>query len=130
MAHSADLRGRLIQSVLEYGLSRNQAAEVFGVGIATAIRWVSAFEATGQSAPKKTGGNRPSPLTPLRDWVLALRRRETDLTLDDIAARLLEEHGVKTHKSALSRFFAAEAISFKKNTTRQRAGTPRRRRSA
>jgi transposase len=36
------------------------------------------------------------------------------LTLDAIADRLLRTHGVKADKSMLSRFFAAEGISFKK----------------
>ncbi|MFZ5690816.1 MAG: hypothetical protein ACOY5F_06135 [Pseudomonadota bacterium] len=36
------------------------------------------------------------------------------MTLDAIADRLLRTHGVKADKSMLSRFFAAEGISFKK----------------
>jgi transposase len=48
-------------------------------------------------------------------------------TLDAIAERLLRTHGVKADKSMLSRFFAAEGISFKKNRARQRTGSSRRR---
>jgi len=62
-----------------------------------------------------------------RSWLLELRRRENDLTLDAIAERLLRSHGVRADKSMLSRFFAAEGISFKKNRARQRAGSSRRR---
>jgi transposase len=130
MAHGSELRIRVIKAVVEDGLSRNEAARVFRVGIATAIRWVEAYEASGRTEPLPMGANRPSPLWPHRAWLVALRRREKDLTLDDIADRIMAEHGVKTEKSALSRFFAAEAISFKKNSARQRAGTPRRRAGA
>ena len=43
---STDLRARVIAAV--YGsLSRRAAAKRFGVGVATAIRWVRAFRTTG-----------------------------------------------------------------------------------
>jgi hypothetical protein len=53
-------------------------------------------------------------LRPHRDWLLELRRKENDLTLDAIAERLLRRHGVEAGKSMPSRFFAAEGIRFKK----------------
>ena len=97
------------------------------MGIASAIRWLKAFEETRRAAALPTGGYRRSVLKPHRDWLLELRRRENDLTLDAIAERLLRIHGVEADKSMLSRFFAAEGISFKKNRTRQRTGSSRRR---
>lgn len=127
MAHGEALRVRVIKAVVEDGLSRNEAARIFRVGIASAIRWVSAFEQTRRTAPLPTGGDRRSVLKPHRDWLLALRRKENDLTLDQVAERLLRTHAVKADKSMLSRFFAAEAISFKKNRARQRTGARRRR---
>ena len=44
MAHGEALRLRVIKAVVEDGLSRNEAARIFRVGIASAIRWVKAFE--------------------------------------------------------------------------------------
>jgi transposase len=38
--------------------------------------------------PLPTGGDRRSVLKPHRDWLLELRRKENDLTLDAIAERL------------------------------------------
>jgi putative transposase len=130
MAHSEDLRIRVIKAVTEDGLSRNQAARVFRVGVATAIRWVDAFEDEERRAPLAMGGDRRSVLKPCREWLLALRRAQNDLSLDEIGARLLAEHGIKADKSMLSRFFAACGVSFKKNRARQRAGAARRGRSA
>ena len=127
MAHGEALRIRVIKAVVEDGLSRNEAARIFRVGIASAIRWVSAFEQTQRTAALPTGGDRRSVLKPHRTWLLELRRRENDLTLDAIADRLLRTHGVKADKSMLARCFAAEGISFKKNRTRQRTGSSRRR---
>jgi putative transposase len=127
MAHGEALRIRVIKAVVEDGLSRNAAARVFRVGIASAIRWVNAFEETRRTAALPVGGDRRSVLKPHRSWLLELRRKENDLTLDVIAERLLGTHGVKADKSMLSRFFAAEGISFKKNRARQRTGSSRRR---
>jgi putative transposase len=127
---SEDLRLRAISAVLEDGLSCREAARRFKVGDASVIRWIAAYEEEGRTGPLPMGGDRRSKLKPHRGWLLALRRRENDLTLEAVAARLLAEHGVKSDLSALSRFFAAEGISFKKNRARKRAGTARRGRSA
>ena len=129
MAHSGDLRIRVIKAVVEDGLSRNQAARVFRVGVATAIRWVDAYEQDERGSPLPMGGDRRSALTPCREWLLALRRKENDLTLDQLCARLMAEHGIKADKSMLSRFFAARGVSFKKNRARQRTGAARHGRS-
>lgn len=127
MAHGEALRIRVIRAVVEDGLSRNEAARVFRVGIASAIRWVRAFEETRRTTALPIGGDRRSVLKPHRAWLLELRRQENDLTLDAIAERLLHTHGVEADKSMLSRFFASEGISFKKNRARQRTGSSRRR---
>jgi transposase len=127
MAHEEAVRIRVIKAVVEDGLSRNQAARIFRVGLASAIRWVNAFEETCRTAPLPIGGDRRSVLKPHRTWLLDLRRKQNDLTLEAIAERLLRTHGVAADKSMLSRFFAAEGVSFKKNRTRQRTGSSRRR---
>jgi len=50
MAHGEALRIRVIKAVVEDGLSRNEAARIFRVGIASAIRWVKAFDETRRTA--------------------------------------------------------------------------------
>jgi transposase len=127
---SEDLRVRAIEAVLEDGLSRREAARRFKVGDASVIRWVAAYEADSRTRPLRVGRKKASKLDACRDWLLELRRRENDLTLEAIADRLLETRGVATDKSRLSRFFKAEGISFKKKRARQRAGTPGRGRGA
>ena len=127
---SEDLRVRAIEAVLEEGLSRREAARRFKVGEASVIRWVAVYEATGRTHPLNSGGDRRSKLKPHRDWLLALRREENDLTLEAVAARFEKEKGVKADASMLSRFFASEGISFKKNRARQRTGAAGRGRGA
>jgi transposase len=124
MAHGEALRIRVIKAVVQDGLSWNEAARIFRVGIASAIRWVNAFEETRRTAPMPTGGDRRSVLKPYRGWLLELRRKENDLTLDAIAERLLRTHGVEADKSMLSRFFAAEGISFKKTVRASEQNRP------
>ncbi len=60
MALSGDLRTRVVEAVIENGLSRNAAAERFGVSVASAVRWVKRFETTGEISPARTGGDRRS----------------------------------------------------------------------
>jgi putative transposase len=126
---SEDLRVRAIAAVLEEGLSRREAARRFKVGNASVIRWVAVFEETGRTHALNSGGDMRSKLKPHRDWLLSLRRQENDLTLEAVAERLLEEKGVTTDPSCLSRFFASEGVSFKKNSSRQRARAAGRGRS-
>ncbi len=101
MAHEEALRIRVVKAVVEDGLSRNEAARIFRVGIASTIRWVNTFAQTRRTAPLPTGGDRRSVLKRHRDWLLELRHRETDLTRDAIAERLLRTHDVEADKSML-----------------------------
>ena len=64
MALSDDLRERVVEAVVVGGLSRNAAAKRFGVSIASAVRWVQRFNATGEISPAADG--RGSPVRPHR----------------------------------------------------------------
>ena len=48
MALSDDLPKRVVEAVVEGGLSRNAAAKRFEVSIASAVRWVKRYEATAR----------------------------------------------------------------------------------
>jgi cytochrome c peroxidase len=69
----------VIKAVVEDGLSLNEVARIFRVGIASAIRWVKAFDETRRTAASPTGGDRRSVLKPHRDGLLELPRKENDL---------------------------------------------------
>ena len=51
MALSDDLRKRVVDAVVEGGLSRNAAAKRFEVSIASAVRWVKRYETAGEISP-------------------------------------------------------------------------------
>ena len=82
MALSDDLRKRVVEAVTDGGMSRNAAAKRFGVSIASAVRWLHRFAATGEISPAPTGGDRRSNrIEAHRDYLLGLIRRQPDMTL-------------------------------------------------
>ena len=58
-ALSLDLRHRVI-AAMEAGASFRKAAERFGIGAATAIRWQTQVQRDGRIAAKPTGGDHAS----------------------------------------------------------------------
>lgn len=60
MALSNDFRRRVVEAVVEDGLSRHAAAERFAVSVASAVRWVKRYESTGEISPSPLGGDRRS----------------------------------------------------------------------
>jgi transposase len=82
---STDLRARVIAAV-DGGLSRRAAAERFGIGVATAIRWVRTFRATGSiSAQAKGGDLRSYRIETHRDAILAAIVSQVDITIVELA---------------------------------------------
>jgi transposase len=127
---SEDLRSRLIAAV-EGGLSRRAAAERFGVGAASAVRWVREWRDTGATGPKRQGGDtRSKRIEAYRDIILGAIDKKADITLVEIAELLRDKHGAAFAPSTIWRFLDRHAMTVKKNGARQRAGTARRRRVA
>jgi transposase len=117
--YSEDLRERVVAAV-EGGLSRRQAASVFDVGVSTVIRWVQRFRLTGSIAAQPMGGDHRSLLTGARSWILERIAAEPDLTIEELR-EALRERGVTVGYGTVWRFFAREAITFKKKRVRGRA---------
>jgi transposase len=132
MALSDDLRKRVVESVVEEGLSRNAAAKRFGVSIASAIRWVWRFHATGEMSASATGGDRRSErIEAHHDYLLGLIGRQPDITLLEIRERLIANCGQRFSTSVLWRFFDRHEITFKKTAhaeEQQRSDVLKRRR--
>ncbi len=117
MAHSHDLRKRVVEAVFDGGMSRNAAAERFEVSIASAVRWAHRFLSTGEMSPAPTGGDRRSDrIEAHRDYLLGLIRRQPDITLLEIQARLIANCSERFSSSVIWRFFDRHEITFKKKT--------------
>ena len=113
-ALSTDLRERVVDAV-EAGLSRRAAAERFGVGVSSAIRWVTRVRTRGDLEPDKRGGNQRSHrIDTQRDVILGWIEAEPDLTLAEIADRLATAVGYRPHPSVVCRFFQRHGVTRKK----------------
>jgi transposase len=116
MGLSDDLRKRVVEAVVQGGMSRNAAAKRFGVSIASAVRWMQRFETTGEISPAPTGGDRRSGRVEAhRDYLLGLIRRQPDMTLLEMQERLIANCGERFSSSVLWRFFDRHGITFKKS---------------
>lgn len=127
--YSNDLRERAVAAVLKDGLSRHMAAARFGLGVSTVIRWVRRFEETGSVSPAQIGGYKPKAIRGEHEAWLRDRLAKEPFTVRGLVAELAER-GLKVDYHSAWNFVHAEKLSFKKNRSRQRAGSPRRRAKA
>lgn len=119
-SHSSDLRVRIVGAI-EGGQSCRAAARRFGVSAATAVRLAQRKAQTGSLAPARQG--RPAGSGPLAAHVEALVNwveADGDITMPELAARLLAERGVKAHPASLSRLLIRQGFTVKKNAAGER----------
>ncbi len=124
--YSLDLRKRVVAAVETGGLSCNEAAKRFGIGISTAISWVRRLRQTGSVAPGQMGGHKPKSISGAhRVWLLD-RIKDRDFTLRGLVAEL-GERGLKVDYRSVWAFVHAEKLSFKKKPGGWRTRSSRRR---
>ncbi len=113
-AYSADLRERIYGEIASGG-SRRGAARRFGVSASTGVRIAKRKAETGSVAPARQG-RRPGggKLAPHRELLIGWVEAEPDITMPELAARLVDERQVTVHPASLSRFLIAQDYSFKK----------------
>ena len=111
------------------GRSCRATAALFGVSVASVVKWWQRYRVTGTAAAKPMGGHRRRILRDQRDWLVARIAEKPDLTLRAVLAEL-GVRGIVVSYGAVWAFFASEGITFKKKPARQRAGSPRRRPAA
>ena len=127
--YSEDLRKRVVAAVETGGLSCNQAAKRFGIGISTAVGWVRRLRETGSVAPGKMGGHRPKAISGEHSVWLLQRLKDRDFTLRGLVAELADR-GLKVDYRSVWEFVHAEKLSFKKKRGRWRTRPSRRRTAA
>lgn len=82
--YSQDLRERVVDAA--GATSRRQAAARFGVGVATAIRWMAALTMTGMVAPRPQGRAHRSKLDPHEAFLRGLIDAKGDIILEEMRA--------------------------------------------
>ena len=85
-SYSADLRERVIEAVAS-GISRHEAAELFGIAVSTAVKWWQHWRETGSTAPKPRGGS-TSRLEEHMTLILGLVKEQPDSTFMELLAAL------------------------------------------
>ena len=124
--YSVDLRERAVRAVERGGQSCHAAAEQFGVGVSSVIRWVQRLRRTGSLEPGRMGGHKPKAIGGGHGEWLRERLKGGDFTLRGLVAELAER-GLKVDYRSVWEFVHAEKLSFKKNRGGWRARSPRRR---
>lgn len=112
-ALSDDLRVRVVKASTD-GLSAREAAARFGVGVSTAIRWIARAR-TGELAARPQGRRSGSSLDAHEGFIVGLIEGRRDITLHEMAARLLAERTVSIRRSALSAWLRGRGWTFKKS---------------
>jgi transposase len=115
MSHSfsTDLRGRVI-SVISDGFSTRKAAARFGVGVSTAGEWYRRYRDNGETAARKQGQPPGSKLDAHEAFILGLVKDTSDISLEEIAGRLLAERSVSAVPSTVWTFFKKRGMTYKK----------------
>ena len=114
-ALSEDLRFRVVSAV-DDGLSRRAAADRFGVGVSSAIRWVAQHRRSGHVSAGKPGGNQRSHrIDAHKDLVSDLLEERPDVTLAEIADYLADTAGYRPAVSVVHRFCQRHGITLKKS---------------
>jgi len=116
--YSDDLRARVAASVAG-GRTCRSTAELFGVSVASVVRWSQRLRQTGSAAAKPMGGTRRAVLASQRAWLLARIGEAPDLTLRALAGELAERGVVVSHW-AVWKFCRSEKLTFKKKHSAQR----------
>ena len=118
--YSDDLRERVAGSVAS-GRSCRETARLFGVSVASVVKWSQRQRATGSAAAKAMGGKRPPVLEGERAWLLARLAEQPELTVRTLAVELAGR-GLPVSPNTVWVLLRRAGHSFKKNAVRHRAG--------
>jgi transposase len=113
---SLDLRERVIAAI-DAGMSCRAAAARFGIAPSVAVKWRRRWLDTESVAPLAQGGDtRSGRIEAFGAAILAMVAATPDITLAEIADRLVREHGERFAPSAVHRFFGRHGLTFKKKS--------------
>ena len=117
--YSDDLRERVAASVVG-GRSARETARLFGVSVASAVKWSQRLRATGSAASRPMGGHRKRVLASQQEWLLGRLAECPDLTVRVLAVEL-KDRGFEVSHSTVWSLLRSAGFSFKKNAVRRRA---------
>ncbi len=119
-AYSVDLRKRVVEAVKVRGMSKRAAADIYAVSRATVYRYLD-LDKEGDLRPTKPPGPPPRLDEAACRKLLEQLEQNSDLSLEEHAAKLSEEQGIELKKSAVGKYFARLGVKRKKDSTSPRA---------
>ncbi len=123
-AYSSDLRSKILAAV-DAGMSKSEAARVFGVGRSTIKRYAALRRNTGSINPRPRPGKRP---TLSRDYDPALwvqLEQHPDVVLADHCALWEQQQGMRVSTATMSRAIRRLHWTRKKRRWEPPSGTTR-----
>jgi len=123
-AYSQDLRERVLRAI-ERGDRPTTIAARFEVSRVWVYQIKKRFKQEGLRHSFQIGGHRKSRLAPMEDQIRTWIKEEVDITLSELCDRISKQ-GIDIKVSALWHQLDKWGLSFKKNSTRQRARSRRR----
>lgn len=124
-----ELRGRVVKSVENEGLSIREAAQRFDVGTASVKRWLRRSRESGSVEPEPMGGLRVVWIgVEERQQLIDLVEAMADATLDELADAYNARHETAVSRSSLMRALKRFGITRKKSRSepqrRKRLASP------
>jgi transposase len=116
-----------VVAFVDAGHSCRAAARHFGVSDSFAIKLLQRQRTSGSPIPARQG--RPSGhrrLSPYEAFLIQSVETKPDITMPELAARLLEEHGVVAAPAVLSRLLCRHGFTYKKSPDGRGVRTRRR----
>ncbi len=114
VAYSPDFR-RAVAAHVERGFSCSHTARVFGTSRSFVINLMRRYRETGELGTRAWGGARHSKLVVFQDEIIGWIAEQPDLTLTQMTARLMREHGVKASISGVSDLLRRAGYTYKKS---------------
>lgn len=104
-------------AAIDAGMTQDEAAVVFTVGVATVYRWTALRRETGGLAPRPHAGGNPRAVDAADDEFLReLLGRKPDLTVAELTKLLSERGGRSKSRSAVTRALKRLGYTLKKRS--------------
>lgn len=117
---SEDLRKRIIDK-REAGYGPTDISSLFGVSRRAIYRLYERYDRTGSLSAMKPGRRCGSELDAYKEQILGWIDERSDLTLEQLQERCLDQLKLKVSVSNLDRVLRLWGLSYKKNSVRKRA---------
>jgi putative transposase len=102
-SYSQDLRERILAAVEATTLSQAKIAKAFKISLSTLEKWLQRQRETGECATLPHGGGHTSALHKCESFIRAQVKKQPDITLEELCARVAEDKGIQASPSMMCR---------------------------